>query len=161
MNEIDKKLIRETFKLALKAKQRGDFPFGAILVKNNIILAKESDKSYTQSDPTKHAELNLISKYCKKKKLISLEGYSLYSSTEPCNMCAGAIHWARISRIIYSVPQKDLNKLSKVPKKIPCEKIINSCINQNTKKAIIIGNILKKEGLNILKDFKFIPKNKK
>ena len=155
----DKKFIRAVIKLAELAKTKKNFPFGAILVKNNKTVAKEYDKSYSSFDPTKHAEIELISKFCKKNKLLSLEGYTLYSSTEPCNMCAGAIHWARISRVVYSVPQKELNKISGVVPKIPCDKIINSCINKNTKEAEIIGGILLKEGLKVFENFKLMPKN--
>lgn len=155
----DEEFIRITIRLAKFAKSKGDFPFGAILVKNNKIVAKTYDKSYSSFDPTRHAEIELISKFCKKRKLLSLEGYTLYSSTEPCNMCAGAIHWAKISRIVYSVPQKKLNEMSGVKPKIPCDKIINSCINKNTKKAEIVGNVLVKEGIEAFKNFKLMPKS--
>ena len=159
--EQDKKFIRITIELAKLAKTENNFPFGAILVKDNKIVAKAHDKSYTSFDPTKHAEIELISKFCKKNKLLSLEGHTLYSSTEPCNMCAGAIHWAKISKIVYSVPQKELNKLSGVTPKIPCDKIINSCINKYTKEAEIVGSVLLEEGIKVFEDFKLIPKSVK
>ena len=159
--EQDKKFIRITIELAELAKTKNNFPFGAILVKNNKIVAKEYDKSYSSFNPTKHAEIELISKFCKKNKLLSLEGYALYSSTEPCNMCAGAIHWAKISRIVYSVPQRELNKMSGVAPKIPCEKIINSCINKYTKEAEIKGSVLLEEGIKVFDKFKLMPKSVK
>lgn len=159
--EQDKKFIRIAIKLAEFAKTKNNFPFGAILVKDNKIVEKAYDKSYTSFNPTKHAEIELISKFCKKHKLLSLEGYTLYSSTEPCNMCAGAIHWAKISRVVYSVPQKKLNEISGVVPKIPCDKIINSCINKYTKKTKITGHILLKEGLEVFKNFKLMPKSVK
>ena len=157
----DKKFILVTIRLAEFAKTKNNFPFGAILVKDNKIVAKAYDKSYSSFNPTKHAEIELISKFCKKNKLLSLEGYTLYSSTEPCNMCAGAIHWAKISRIVYSVPQKRLNKISGVAPKIPCDKIINSCINKYTKEAEIVGSVLVEEGVNVFDNFKLIPKSVK
>ena len=155
----DEKFIRIAIELAELAKTKNNFPFGAILTKDNKIVAKAYDKSYFSFDPTKHAEIELISKFCKKNKLLSLEGYTLYSSTEPCNMCAGAIHWAKISRIVYSVPQKRLNKISGVAPKISCEKIINSCINQYTKEAEIVGNVLLEEGIKVFNNFKLTPKS--
>ncbi|MBU3130161.1 deaminase [Clostridium tagluense] len=50
----------------------------------------------TNCDPTSHAELSLISEYCRLSNNFSLEGYTLYTSTEPCVMCAGAIKWEDI-----------------------------------------------------------------
>ncbi|MFH1521469.1 MAG: nucleoside deaminase, partial [archaeon] len=154
ISEQDEKFIRITIELAELAKTKNNFPFGAILVKNNKLVAKTYDKSYSSFNPTKHAEIELISKFCKKNKLLSLEGYTLYSSTEPCNMCAGAIHWAKISRVVYSVPQERLNKISGVAPKISCDKIINSCINKYTKETEIIGSVLPKEGIKVFDNFK-------
>jgi tRNA(Arg) A34 adenosine deaminase TadA len=160
-SEVDEKFIRKVIQLAKFAKKKKNFPFAALLVKDNKIVATTYDKSYSSFDPTKHAEIELISKYCRKNKLLSLEGYSIYTSTEPCNMCAGAIHWAKISKVVFSVPQKELNKLSGVVPKIPCDKIINSCINEYTKRTEIVGGVLLKEGLRVFDSFEMIPKSVK
>jgi len=150
----DKYFIKRAIELSIKAAKKGADPFGAVLVFNNQIVAESSDTSVSQSDPTQHAELSLISKYCKKNKFFSLEGYTLYSSTEPCVMCSGAIHWAKISRVVFSVPQELLQKHSKGKIKPSCE----SMINTGSKKIDIIGSILVGEGLKVFEEYPLIPK---
>jgi tRNA(Arg) A34 adenosine deaminase TadA len=62
------------------------------------------------SDPTAHAELVVISEYCRQQRILDLDGYTLYSSAEPCVLCAGAIKWAHISRVVFSVTQAMLHR---------------------------------------------------
>lgn len=150
----DKKFLRRAIKLAQKATEKGADPFGAILVYKNKIVAESYDKSVKKSDPTYHAELSLISEYCRKNKKFSLDGYTLYSSTEPCVMCSGAIHWSKISRLVFSVPQELLQKHSKGKKKPSCRKIINI----GKKKINVVGPLLVDEGLKIFEENKLISK---
>ena len=67
---------------------------------------------FAQSDPTAHAERILISAYCAANKHLHLRGYELYCFIEPCLMCCGAIHWAKLSRIVYALSQAHLKSLS-------------------------------------------------
>ncbi|GAB5552517.1 MAG: nucleoside deaminase [Saprospiraceae bacterium] len=153
----EEKLIQITFDLARKSAEQGFEPFGAVLVKNGEIVSFTQDKSIMYADPTSHAELVLISEYCRKYKLISLEGYSLYCNVEPCVMCSGAIHWAKISRVVFSVRQNNLQKISKGKDKPSCEQLINT----GNKKIEVVGGVLEAEGIAVLKQYPFQSKQTK
>jgi guanine deaminase len=90
----DEAFLRLAISLARQGRERGGHPFGAALVRDGVVVHQVYDRCVEYSDPTFHSELSLIGEYCRDHHVMSLEGYSLYASTEPCPMCAGAIHWA-------------------------------------------------------------------
>lgn len=96
----------------MSARTKGNHPFGAILVDEGgkIVLAAENTV-VTESDVTGHAELNLVRMATKLLSPEKLERCTLYSSTEPCAMCAGAIHWSRIGRVVYALSELGLYEL--------------------------------------------------
>ncbi|OJJ21112.1 hypothetical protein BKI52_11120 [marine bacterium AO1-C] len=152
--ENDEYFIRKTYEIAQTSAEQGFDPFGAILVKNQQIVATSGDKCIQYADPTAHAELVLISEYCRAHELISLEGYTLYCNVEPCMMCSGAIHWARISRVVFGVSQQSLQSVSKGKTKPSAEEMINI----GNKKIEVVGPVLAKEGLALLRQFPFKSK---
>jgi guanine deaminase len=91
----DEAFLRLAISLARQGRERGGHPFGAVLVRDGVVVHQVYDRCVEYSDPTFHSELSLISEYCRAHHVMSLEGYTLYASTEPCPMCASAIHWAR------------------------------------------------------------------
>ncbi|MEO1263111.1 MAG: nucleoside deaminase [Bacteroidota bacterium] len=155
--EMDKFFIRQTFDLAEKSAEKGFDPFAALLVVQGKIVASSMDKCIQYSDPTAHAELILISEFCREHQLISLEGYTLYCNVEPCVMCSGAIHWAKISRVVFGVGQSALQTLSKGKPKPSCEELIN--IGKH--KIEIKGPVLPEEGLLVLKKYPFQSKKER
>ncbi len=157
MNSVDEKYIREANRLAIKSAEKGFDPFGALLVKDEIIVANSIDKCIEYSDPTAHAELIVISEYCRKEKLISLEGYTLYCNVEPCVMCSGAIHWAKLSKVVFGVGQQELQSISNGKPKPSCENYINI----GNQKIEIIGPIIPEEGLAVLKKYPFKSKKER
>ena len=100
MNE-DEKWMSFALKQAIKAEEEGEVPVGAVLVKDGILIAEGHNQSISISDPTAHAEIQLLRKAGKKLKNYRLTGTSLYVTLEPCTMCFGAMMHARVSRIIY------------------------------------------------------------
>lgn len=82
-------------------------PFGAVIVKDGEIIAEGWNQVTSCNDPTAHAEVNAIRNACKKINNFSLEGYSIYTSCEPCPMCLSAIYWARLDKIYYANTRKD------------------------------------------------------
>ncbi len=94
-------------KKAVKKKHGG--PFGAVIVVNGKVF-KAHNTVLKKKDPTRHAEINCISKACRKLKKIKLETAELYSSTEPCPMCLSAIHWAGIKKVYFSTSIIDAKK---------------------------------------------------
>ncbi len=156
-NEQDEIFIRQVNSIALQAAQSGFDPFGAILVKNGEIVASSIDKCIQYADPTAHAELILISEFCRANQVISLEGYTIYCNVEPCVMCSGAIHWAKISRVVFGISQASLQTVSKGKLKPSCE----SLINVGNKKIEIVGPILAEEGQKVLVAYPFQSKKQK
>ncbi len=153
----DQVFIRRVNELARASAQNGFAPFAGILVYKDEIVAQTKDKCIQYSDPTAHAELILISEYCRENNLISLEGHTLYCNVEPCVMCSGAIHWSRISRLVFGVRQVALQTVSKGKQKPACADLINT-----GKQAIeIIGPVLEQEGIQLLQQYPFSSKKEK
>ena len=153
----DGKYIRITHQLARQSAEKGFDAFGALLVLNDEIKATSIDKCIAYCDPTAHAELVLISEYCREHQLIDLEGYTLYTHVEPCVMCSGAIHWAKISRVVFSVSQEMLQGVSGGKKKPTCEQLINT----GNKKIEVTGPFLAEEGMLVFHNFPFQSKKER
>lgn len=82
-------------------------PFGAIIVKNNQIIAEGWNCVTSSNDPTAHAEIVAIRKACTVLNSFSLAGCTLYTSCEPCPMCLAAIYWAHLDRVYYAATRDD------------------------------------------------------
>lgn len=121
--------LRRAVQLARRARERGNHPFGALLVddQGNILLEAEN-RVVTDGDCTAHAETNLVRAACQQYPVEILSCCTLYTSTEPCAMCAGAIYWAGISRVVYALSEADLRGLTGVHKEnptldLPCRQV--------------------------------------
>ena len=154
MESYDIDLLRLAIALAERARRQGADPFGAVLAVDGSVVHQAYDRSVEFSDPTFHAELSVISEYCQAHRRFSLEGYTLYTSTEPCAMCAGAIHWSRISRVVFSVSQAVLQGLSGGRPKPSAQSILHS----RHGKVEVIGPLLPTEGLAVFDGYTFVPK---
>jgi tRNA(adenine34) deaminase len=93
--------MKEAFKEAQKAYKKNEVPVGAVVVKNGKIIARGYNKKEKTNLATRHAEIIAIEKACKKLKNWHLEDCELYVTLEPCVMCAGAIGWAQVRRVVY------------------------------------------------------------
>ncbi len=82
-------------------------PFGAVIVKDNVIIGEGWNKVTTNNDPTAHAEVEAIRQACAQLKTFSLDDCEIYTSCEPCPMCLSAIYWAHISKIYYANTKTD------------------------------------------------------
>jgi len=85
-------------------------PFGAVIVKDNKIIAKAHNRVLISKDPTAHAEINAIREASQKLNSFDLSGTTLYTSCMPCPMCLGAIMWARIENVYYGATAEDAKK---------------------------------------------------
>jgi tRNA(Arg) A34 adenosine deaminase TadA len=77
-------------------------PFGCVIVKDGKIVAEGSNHVVSENDPTWHGEMEAIRAAAKNRGTFNLAGCTLYTTGEPCPMCAGAIYWARIDRVVYA-----------------------------------------------------------
>jgi tRNA(Arg) A34 adenosine deaminase TadA len=109
MAERDAYFLRRSFDVARRAAGRGNHPFGAILVDESHNVLIETENGYLPDhDGTAHAERLLATQACTTLRLDALRKATLYSSAEPCAMCAGAIYWAGIGRLVYGLSEHRL-----------------------------------------------------
>ena len=93
--------LRRAFELARRAIEHGNHPFGALLLSDGKIVAEAENTVLVDKDPTQHAELRLVSSASRKLSHAVILGSTLYTSTEPCAMCAGAIYWTGVRRVVF------------------------------------------------------------
>jgi tRNA(Arg) A34 adenosine deaminase TadA len=112
MNPTDLQHLRTAIDLARQAREHGNHPFGAILAdeKNQVVLQAENSV-ITSRDCTGHAETNLMRLASQKFSPEELSKCTLYTSTEPCAMCAGAIYWGNVGRVVYALSEVALYEI--------------------------------------------------
>lgn len=104
MNEADLQHIRAAFDVARQAREHGNDPYGAVLVDaNNQVVLRAENTVHTERDCTGHAEANLMRMASARFSPEELATCTLYTSTEPCAMCAAAIHWGNVGRMVYGL----------------------------------------------------------
>ena len=108
-SELDEHFLRRSFAVARRSLTHGNHPFGALLVDDKGEVLIETENGYMPAhDGTAHAERLLASQACTTLDANVLRGATLYSSAEPCAMCAGAIYWAGIGRLVYGLSEHRL-----------------------------------------------------
>lgn len=105
--EADIRFMREAIRLADESVASGGGPFGAVIVKDGVVIAGASNRVTLDNDPTAHAEVNAIRQACRQLGTFDLKGSVIYTSCEPCPMCLGAIYWAGIDCIYYANTRED------------------------------------------------------
>ncbi|MCU1478951.1 MAG: cytidine deaminase [Subtercola sp.] len=107
----DLTLLREAIAVSKRAVAAGNHPFGAVLTdsEGTIVLSAENSVN-TENDCTGHAETNLVRLAWREFGPERLGEYSLYTSCEPCAMCAGAIYWSGIGRVVFAMSEADLGE---------------------------------------------------
>jgi tRNA(Arg) A34 adenosine deaminase TadA len=111
--KLDELFLRRSFDVARRAISHGNHPFAAILVDQNRNVLIETENGYMPAhDGTAHAERLLATQACTTLSPDVLKGATLYSSAEPCAMCAGAIYWAGIGRLVYGLSEHRLRDLT-------------------------------------------------
>jgi guanine deaminase len=134
-------------RLALAEAKKGDAPYGAVIVKDNEVMAVAHNTVRRDNDPSAHAEINVIRSLTAKLKNPSLEGYSIYTTGEPCPMCATACVWSGLSEIIYGASIQDLISLNQSQIHISCEEVIA----KSFRKLKVTKDLLKMEYLQLFK----------
>ena len=109
MNNREIEHLKTSISVAWHAREHGNHPFGAVLVdeQNRVVLQAENTV-VTGRDSTGHAETNLVRLATQQFSPEQLARFTLYTSTEPCAMCAGAIYWSQIGRVVFALSEMDL-----------------------------------------------------
>jgi tRNA(adenine34) deaminase len=96
-------------RLALTEAAEGDFPFGAVIVKESKVLARGRNIGVRSNDPTAHAEMVAIRRFVADHPAAELHDATIYASGEPCPMCMGAILWSGIGRVVFAASIEELS----------------------------------------------------
>jgi tRNA(Arg) A34 adenosine deaminase TadA len=89
-------------RMALDEARQGDFPFGAVIVRDGSVIARGRNLGQTTDDPTAHGEMVAIRRCLADHGSAALRGSTLYTSGEPCAMCMGAILWCHLGRLVFA-----------------------------------------------------------
>lgn len=107
--ERDATYLRQAIALSRTARQRGNRPFGSVIMApDGTVLGAGWNSNGESGDCTAHAEVQAIREACQRHDRAALEQATLYASGEPCVMCAGAIFWANIRRVVYGIDDQRL-----------------------------------------------------
>ena len=93
--------------LAVRNVADGGGPFGAVVVRDGVVLARGQNRVTRDNDPTAHAEVQAIRAACRELGSFSLAGCTLYSSCEPCPMCLASALWSRVDRVLFAADRDD------------------------------------------------------
>ena len=160
--ECDKKFMQ----IAIDESRKGVYPYGAILVKDNVVEFMAHNSA--SSDPTAHAEVEVIRIATQALKKSSLAGYTLYTSSESCPMCAAAEVWAKVDRVVFGASiQQLVQRAGQEQIELPSH-IVNSLWNGskvkdgNTYGAFkLTGEVLVEESLQVFEEWKKKKQNEK
>ncbi|WP_236980145.1 nucleoside deaminase [Membranihabitans maritimus] len=104
MKDTDPIFMQQALNLAKQALERDEIPIGSVITYNDKIIARSFNQVEMLTDPTAHAEMISITSAINAVGGKYLEDCTLYVTLEPCFMCAGAIHWSRLSRVVFGAP---------------------------------------------------------
>lgn len=138
--------LRRAFELANEAAERGDRPFGSVLVLDDKIVLSDSNHEVTEDDIRRHPELHLAHLACQQYSAEERARMVMYTSTEPCPMCAGGIRTAGLGRVVYSVASHDLTDINGYFTPVRSAAILEGVTE-------VVGPLLHSEGLQIHKDY--------
>ena len=141
--------IKKAYQLAQSAQEHGNHPFGALLVVDGEVVLSSENTVISNNDITRHAELNLVSLATQKFTTKILKKAILYTSTEPCAMCAGAIFWSGISSVVYGCSAKKLGEIATGSFVVPCRDIFK----YGNREIAVIGPLLEAQGADIHRGF--------
>jgi len=151
-NAADRAFMEQAYEMARYATTHGGAPFGAVLVKDGVVIAKFANCEHATGDVTKHAETGLISTYSPKISRKDFEASTLYTSSEPCTMCCGSIRFAGIKRVVYGTSELQFLRVIGVPESAnPLES--KEVFARTAAGTVVQGPLMEAEGLKIHEDY--------
>ena len=149
----DQRFLRRAIAIAQQARDHGNHPFGALLVDaTQQVIIEAENTVVTEQDCTGHAETNLMRSASRRLPAEELANCTLYSSAEPCAMCAGAIHWGNVGRLVYGVGAPRLYALlGPTPTQIDlsCREVFA----RSRQPIEVLGPVLEDEAIMVHADF--------
>ena len=150
MDENDLKFIRCAIEVARKAREKGNHPFGSILVDQaGQILMEVEDTVVTGKDSTGHSETNLMRHASEQFDSNFLAKCTVYTSTEPCPKCAGAIFWGNVRRVVCGLSQEKLYGMIEGDNEevieLPCREVFA----KGKKQIEVVGPMLEEEAREV------------
>ena len=156
LRPFDEALLRRAFDVARRSREAGDHPFGSVLADGEGTFLIEQGNGYTSEgrDRTAHAEKLLASRAARAYDLAFLARCTLYTSAEPCAMCAGAIYWAGVGRVVYGQTERALKAATGAHEEnptldLPCEVVFAA----GQRPTEVVGPLLEEEAAALQADF--------
>jgi tRNA(Arg) A34 adenosine deaminase TadA len=139
MEERDLTYLRRALEVARRSVEHGNMPFGAVLVDvgGNVVLEAENT-SMTEHDPTGHAESNLMREAGRRFEPDYLAGCTMYTSCEPCAMCAGSVYWVGVRRVVFALDIPGLDDIVGADPKNPTPHLRAEVVLNGGKHAIAL-----------------------
>ena len=138
--------MRRTFGLARAAADRGDRPFGSVLVREDSVIMADSNRVVTEDDIRRHPELHLAYRACRELEADERAESVMYTSTEPCSMCATGMIKAGFGRVVYSVGSDEIAEFTGNEPPIRSAEILDGV-------SEVVGPLLNEEGRQIHHEF--------
>jgi tRNA(Arg) A34 adenosine deaminase TadA len=143
--KIEEQFLLKAIELSASARAHGNHPFGALLVIDDRVMLKAENTVNTERNPTAHAETNLIQLAVRELAPEDVARSVLYTSCEPCAMCAGAIYWAGVRRVVYALSSEELARLAGGDFLVPCRELFRRASQQ----VEVAGPLLTEEALKV------------
>ncbi|SPR97752.1 nucleoside deaminase [Cupriavidus taiwanensis] len=148
LSPLDLTLLRQSIALSDESRARGRHPFAALVADaaGNIIASAGNNSMPPEGDPTQHAELVAAAQAARALPPEQLAGCTLYTSAEPCCMCAGAVYWTGIGRVVYALSEHKLLGLTgdhpeNPTFSLPCREVFA----RGQRKVEVVGPVLEDE----------------
>ncbi len=144
-SETDLAMMRRALLAAEDAAEKGEVPVGAVIARGGEVLAVASNEREATGDPTSHAELLAIRRASAATDGWRLTGCTLYATLEPCPMCAGAAHAARLSRLVFAAPDPKAGYAGTLHN-VPADTRLNHTL-------LVEGGVLEERAATLLRGF--------
>jgi len=138
--------MRTAIDLAREAAARGDEPFGSVLVRDDEVVMRASNRVHTAADVRRHPELHLAYRACREYEPAERAETVMYTSTEPCPMCAGGMVTAGFGRVVYSVSADEVAAFTGRTPVVRAAAILDGT-------SEVVGPVLHDAGLAVHRDF--------
>ena len=138
--------LRTAFDLAREAAARGDEPFGSVLVRDDGVVATASNRVNTESDVRRHPELDLAARAIEEYDPGERRELVMYTSTEPCPMCAGGMAKAAFDAVVYSVGADEIGEFTGSQPTVASSEILPAS-------TTVVGPLLNDEGRQVHREF--------